>query len=74
VSAAETDDGIDLYAILEVHRRARIEVVEAAFAVLREIALREAGPEASRRLVQLNRAHHVLSHPERRAEYDAASG
>jgi curved DNA-binding protein CbpA len=71
VSGAQPDRDVDLYAILEVHPRARIEVIEAAFAVLREIALRDDGPESARMLVRLNRAHHVLGHPERRAEYDA---
>lgn len=62
----------DHYRVLEVHVAARAEVIEAAFVVLRELALSDDSPDGSRRLVELNRAHVVLTNPERRARYDAA--
>lgn len=61
----------DAYRVLEVDGGARIEVIEAAFVVLREIALRDDGPESARRLVELNAAHAILSDPKRRAAHDA---
>jgi curved DNA-binding protein CbpA len=63
---------VDHYAVLQVDRRARPEVVQAAFEVLRELLLREDPDDALRQLVALNAAHAVLSDPERRAEYDRA--
>ena len=57
--------------MLQVHREACAEVIDAAFAVLREMALVGGAPDAHERLVALNRAHHVLSDPARRAAYDA---
>lgn len=62
----------DHYRVLEVHSEARVEVIEAAFVVLREIALSDESPEGTRRLVDLNHAHAVLTNPERRARHDAA--
>jgi len=61
----------DMYAVLEVAPHARPEVIEAAFTVLREAACRDNSPKGSRLLVQINRAHHVLSDPDRRRAYDA---
>lgn len=61
----------DLYAVLEVASHARPEIIEAAFAVLREAACRDNSPKGGRLLVQINRAHHTLSDPERRRAYDA---
>lgn len=62
----------DHYRVLEVHPEARVEVIEAAFVVLRELALGDESPGGARRLVDLNHAHAVLTNPERRARYDAA--
>jgi hypothetical protein len=45
--------------VLEVHRNARPEVIDAAFAVLREMAARDADGGA-RWLVRLNWARRVL--------------
>lgn len=61
----------DHYAVLEVAPHARAEVIEAAFAVLREVACADNSPNGYRLLVNINRAHHVLSHPDRRRAYDA---
>lgn len=61
----------DHYAVLEVAPHARPAVIEAAFVVLREDAMRGDHDDAPRRLVELNRAHVVLSDPGRRAAYDA---
>lgn len=61
----------DHYRVLQVHPEARAEVIEAAFIVLRELALGDESPEGSRRLVDLNHAHAVLTNPERRARHDA---
>ncbi len=60
----------DHYAVLEVAPHARPEVIEAAFIVLREAALAADGDDALARLVELNRAHAVLAHPDRRREFD----
>jgi curved DNA-binding protein CbpA len=46
-------------------------VIEAAFGVLREQALRDPSDAAPRRLAELNAAHRVLSDPEARAAHDA---
>ncbi len=62
----------DHYRVLEVHPSARVEVIEAAFVVLRELALRDESPAGARRLVELNRAHAVLTDPARRALHDEA--
>jgi curved DNA-binding protein CbpA len=64
-------DDDDLYAVLEVSPLARRRVIDAAFAVLREIACADDSDNGYRMLVRLNRAHHVLSDPDRRAAYDA---
>lgn len=66
-----SEDAQDHYAVLEVAVHARIEVIEAAFVVLREAACRDNSPKGGRLLVELSRAHHVLSDPERRRAYDA---
>jgi DnaJ-class molecular chaperone len=63
-------DGDDLYAVLEVAAHARPQVIEAAFAVLRELAARDDSAAAVRVLVRLNQAHAVLCDPVRRADYD----
>jgi curved DNA-binding protein CbpA len=62
----------DLYAALEVAPHARPAIIEAAFTVLREVACRDNSPKGTRLLVQINRAHHVLSDPDRRRAYDAS--
>jgi curved DNA-binding protein CbpA len=51
---------------------ARPEVIRAAFTVLREAACRDNSDNGHRVLVQINRAHHVLSDPDRRRAYDAS--
>jgi DnaJ-class molecular chaperone len=56
--------------VLQVHRQAGPEVIHAAFTVLREGLLRDDPPDAHQRLITLNRAHHVLGDPARRAAYD----
>ena len=61
----------DHYAVLEVAPHARPAVIEAAFAVLREAACADNSDNGYRLLVNINRAHHVLSDPERRRAYDA---
>ena len=53
------EPGLDPWAVLEVHRNARPEVIDAAFAVLREMAARDAEGGA-RWLVRLNWARRVL--------------
>ena len=69
--AAEPAAGEDHYAVLQVDRAACREVIDAAFTVLREMAMVGGADDAYQRLVELNRAHHVLSDPGRRAAYDA---
>lgn len=60
--------------MLEVAPHARPAVIDAAFAVLREAACRDDSDDGHRLLIALNRAHHALSDPERRARYDAGDG
>jgi len=55
---------------LQVDPAACPEVVEAAFRVLRELACRDGSPAGGRRLVELNRAHRLLS---QEARADAAT-
>lgn len=62
----------DHYATLQVAPHACPEVIEAAFAVLREQACRDDSTQGHRRLVALNRAHHVLGDAGRRRDYDGA--
>ena len=59
------------YRTLQVDPEACPEVIEAAFGVLREQALRDPSDAAPRRLAELNAAHRVLSDPEARAAHDA---
>lgn len=61
----------DPYRELQVDREACPEVIAAAFAVLREMALRDDGDDAPRRLARLNAAHRTLGDPLRRAAHDA---
>ena len=63
--------GDDPYRELQVHRDACPEVIDAAFAVLREMVLRSEDDEAPRRLARLMAAHRTLSDPARRAAWDA---
>ncbi|MCB0882527.1 MAG: hypothetical protein KDC33_09990 [Thermoleophilia bacterium] len=49
---------------------ARVAVIDAAFTVLREAACLDDSAEGHRLLIALNRAHHTLSDPGRRARYD----
>ena len=53
------EPGLDPWQVLEVSRHARPQVIEAAFAVLRELAARDADGGA-RWLVRLNWARRVL--------------
>ncbi len=62
----------DPYRELQVHPEACPEVIEAAFAVLREMTLRSHDDDAPGRLARLMAAHRVLTDPERRAALDAA--
>lgn len=64
-------DAPDHYRVLQVHREACSEVIEAAFTVLREKLIREDGDDAARRLAQLNAAHLTLSRADLRRVYDA---
>jgi len=64
-------DEPDHYAVLEVSSTARVEVIRAAFTVLREIACRDDTATGLRMLVALNHAHRVLTDDEERARYDA---
>lgn len=60
----------DLYAVLQVHRRAQLDVIRAAYRAL----ARRYHPDFGGDLVQmvaLNEAWRVLSDDERRAAYDA---
>ncbi len=61
----------DPYAVLQVAPHACDRVIAAAFAVLREQVLASEADDAPRRLAELNRAHHTLSDPGRRAAHDA---
>ena len=61
----------DPYAILQVDRSARPEVIEAAFRVLRELLLSEDPPDAPQRLAALNRAHRTLTETGRRRAHGA---
>ena len=53
------DPGLDPYRVLEVHQDARPEVIEAAFAVLREMACHDEA-DGARWLVRLMWARTVL--------------
>lgn len=64
----------DPYRVLQLHPSACPEVITAAFVVLREMALRDPGEGAPRRLAELTAAHRALSDPDRRAAHDAARG
>jgi hypothetical protein len=59
--------------VLQVDREACPQVIEAAFAVLREIVLVSDDAGAPRRLAELNAARRVLMDPARRAAHDAAT-
>ncbi len=59
------------YRTLQVDPAACPEVIEAAFGVLREQALRDPSDAAPRRLAELNAAHRVLSDPQTRAAHAA---
>jgi curved DNA-binding protein CbpA len=61
----------DHYAVLEVASSARVEVIRAAFTVLREIACRDESDKGLRMLIALNHAHRVLTDADERARYDA---
>jgi hypothetical protein len=47
--------------VLQVDPAACPQVIEAAFRVLRELACMDDSPAGGRRLVELNRAHRLLS-------------
>lgn len=53
------EEGLDPYRVLQVHPDAQAEVIEAAFAVLREIACAD-DTAGGRDLVRLTWAHRVL--------------
>lgn len=61
----------DPYRELQVDRAACPQVIDAAFAVLREMTLRSDDEDAPRRLARLMAAHRILSDPARRAQLDA---
>lgn len=61
----------DPHEVLQVHPSARIEVVDAAFRVLRELLLTEDPPDAPKRLAALNRAHRTLTDRARQADGEA---
>lgn len=56
------EPGLNPHRVLEVHPEARPEVIEAAFAVLREIACRDE-ESGGRQLVRLTWARRVLLRP-----------
>jgi hypothetical protein len=56
----------DAYRTLQVDPSACREVVDAAFAVLREMCLRADEDDAPRRLADLNRAHRIAGESARR--------
>lgn len=56
------EPGLDPHRVLEVHREARPEVIEAAFTVLREIACRDER-DGARQIVRLTWARRVLLDP-----------
>ena len=58
------------YRTLQVDPEACPEVIDAAFGVLREQALRDPSDAAPRRLAELNAAHRVLTDPAARAAHD----
>jgi DnaJ-class molecular chaperone len=66
-----TEPAPDHYRVLQVHVEASIEVIEAAFVVLREKVLRDDDPGAGSRLARLNAAHRTLSRADLRTAYDA---
>jgi curved DNA-binding protein CbpA len=70
VARGEGVDPLDPYRTLQVDPAACAEVIEAAFAVLREQVLRDEGPGAPQRLARLNAARRELSDPAARAELD----
>ncbi|MDX6554092.1 MAG: DnaJ domain [Miltoncostaeaceae bacterium] len=59
------------YRTLQVDPEACPAVIDAAFGVLREQALRDPSDGAPRRLAELNAAHRILSDPAARAAHDA---
>jgi curved DNA-binding protein CbpA len=63
----------DYYQILQVHREAEPEVIQAAY---RKLAAKyhpdiNKAPDAAQRTAQINNAYEVLSDPHQRADYDA---
>ena len=67
-------EGVDPYRVLQVDPGACPEVIEAAFTVLREMALRSGDDDAPQRLALLMAAHRILSDPARRAALDEGRG
>jgi len=63
----------EAFRVLQVDPEACPEVVEAAYAVLREMVLRSDADDAPRRLAQLGAAHRLLGDPGRRAHHDAGA-
>src|SRR3954454_22199077 len=63
----------DLYELLQVSPRAKLEVIQAAYRVLARSYHPDVSsdPDALQRMRQLNAAYDVLTDPNRRAEYDA---
>ena len=51
----------EAYRVLQVDPAASRRVIDAAFAVLREMCLREDADDAPRRLAELTRAHRVAT-------------
>jgi curved DNA-binding protein CbpA len=69
---AQTDGFRDLYRIMQVHHLAEPEVIEGAYKRLSKKyhpdANRDSGSEEKMKLI--NHAYSILSHPEKRREYD----
>ena len=73
VRGAPPDDasGMDPYEVLQVHPRAEVDVIQAAYRVLARKHHPDLGGDA-RRMSQLNEAWAILGNPRRRAAFDLA--
>jgi len=69
---AERDSDKDYYEILQVHRKAEQEVIDAAYRKLAQKYHPDVSkdPNAARRMKEINVAYQVLGDPNRRMEYD----
>jgi DnaJ-class molecular chaperone len=66
----------NLYALLQVHSAAPMDLIAAAYWRLaaQAHAARTSDPEAEHRLSELTHAYHVLADPNRRRAYDSSIG